>query len=366
MSDKITILCAGPGLGFYVPGIVMQRQMKELGIQAETYVFEECLIDSKKANFRKTKENFHRNFSFALMGQKLAKDPSASINPAKMDTLINKWLEEGCNKFIVLSGFWLPVINQFLIYSGGDANVDLCHVDADYSSSWGLFDTSSDIYTEIWFNHWESRKINFYLNIDRKSPVPFNERGSECMLHGGGWGMGTYKLKKEELNNNGLKLNIIAYESKDLVQDDTVNNYFMMDPEWDTWDTNPYGEHLFPPLHPVKNKNVELSRLLYKNEGQYPSLYNLIKYCKAIISKPGAGTLLDSISSATPLIILEPFGEYENKNGMLWKEYGMGISFDDWAASGFSENVLEKLHQNILKIRSETDNYVTSYIKRFF
>ncbi len=366
MNDKVTILCAGPGLGFYVPGIIIQRQLNQSGIPAETYVFEEFLVDNKKANLKKTKENFHRNFSFALMGQKLAKDPSESISIPKMESLVRGWIHEGRDKFIVLSGFWLPIIHRFLALYEGKAKIDLCHVDADYSSSWRLFDTSSEQYNEIWFNHWETKKINFYLDIDGEAPVPFHERKDEFMLHGGGWGMGTYKSKKQDLNAHGFRLNILAYETPDLEQDDSINNYFLMNPAWNTWDTLPSGEHMFPPLSPAKTGAKELSERLHQNEDRYPSLYNLLKYSKAIISKPGAGTLLDSLSSATPLIILEPFGEYENKNGKLWKEYGMGISFEDWASSGFSESILEQLHRNLLEKRSETSNYVTTYIKRFF
>lgn len=364
MNDKITILCAGPGLGFYVPGVVIQRQLAALGIPAETLVFETYLIDEKKANIKKTKENFHRNFSFALMGQKLAKDPSTSIDFSKADLLVEGWIKEGRDKFILLSGFWLPIINRFLALNPTEAHIDLCHVDADYSSSWGLFDTSSEKYNEIWFNHWDSRKINFYLNIDQQEPIPFSERKDEFMLHGGGWGMGTYKTKKQLLNDRGFKMNLIAYETRDVEKDD-LNNYFLMNPEWNTWDLDAEGRHLFPPLEVINKSNCTLNELLHTNEGCYPSLYNLVKYSKAIISKPGAGTLLDSLSSATPLIILEPFGAYENKNGMLWEEYGMGISFNKWAETGFSENKLEELHRNILDVRAKTDNYVTSYIKRF-
>lgn len=49
MNNTVTILCSGFGLGFYVPGLLMERRFTALGIQAEIEVFETLMSDSKNS-----------------------------------------------------------------------------------------------------------------------------------------------------------------------------------------------------------------------------------------------------------------------------------------------------------------------------
>ncbi len=67
------------------------------------------------------------------------------------------------------------------------------------------------------------------------------------------------------------------------------------------------------------------------------------------MSKPGGGTLLDSLWSATPAVLLEPFGAHEQRNADLWIQLGYGISFEDWQNQGFAPEVLQELHEALLK-----------------
>ncbi len=357
-----TILCAGPGLGFYVPGIIMNRQLKKKHIPSVVHVFEAFLIEAKKANVRKTKAKFHENFSYALMAQNLAKDPTPYLDEDAIKNLLDTWEMEQRDAFVVFSGFWISVLQRFVSERNvSDISIDLCHVDADHSTSWKLFDTTPLLYHHVWFNNWERKSVDFHMNITEEPAVPFKKRKNEFVIHGGGWGMGTYKDKITSLNSLGFQLNIIAYEPPDPEDMDPLNKYFLLDPEWNTWDLNAMGENLFPPLCPIKHAlPPDFSK---SREMDHPLLYDIIRESKAIISKPGAGTLMDSISSATPLIILEPFGAYENKNGLLWKHFGLGISLEEWAASGYSEEILEKLHHNLLEVSKTSKNYIESYIK---
>ncbi|MFF8914745.1 hypothetical protein ACF08M_15855 [Streptomyces sp. NPDC015032] len=42
-----------------------------------------------------------------------------------------------------------------------------------------------------------------------------------------------------------------------------------------------------------------------------------------MVSKPGGGTLLDLLRSATPFALLEPSGEHEVHNAQLWCDLGL-------------------------------------------
>ena len=68
-----------------------------------------------------------------------------------------------------------------------------------------------------------------------------------------------------------------------------------------------------------------------------------------MVSKPGGGTLLDSLTAATPIVLLPPWGEPEAKNGELWEELGFGIDFQRWRETGFDYRVLEDLHHRLLE-----------------
>jgi hypothetical protein len=68
----------------------------------------------------------------------------------------------------------------------------------------------------------------------------------------------------------------------------------------------------------------------------------------AVVSKPGGGTLLDSLAAATPIVLLAPWGEPEAKNGALWEELGFGIDYHRWRRTGFDQGVLMKLHDRLL------------------
>ena len=75
--------------------------------------------------------------------------------------------------------------------------------------------------------------------------------------------------------------------------------------------------------------------------------------------------MLDSWAAATPLIMLEPFGDYEAKNGALWQEFGFGIPFAEWEAGGFAAESLEPLHQNLLRSQDHVPGYVQTWYPKF-
>jgi UDP-N-acetylglucosamine:LPS N-acetylglucosamine transferase len=76
-----------------------------------------------------------------------------------------------------------------------------------------------------------------------------------------------------------------------------------------------------------------------------------VREAMAVVSKPGGGTLLDSLAAATPIVLLTPWGEPEAKNGALWEELGFGIDFQRWRETGFDHRVLEDLHHRLLEAR---------------
>ncbi|SEB06997.1 hypothetical protein SAMN05443550_109201 [Pedobacter hartonius] len=357
----VTVLNAGPGMGFYVPGVIMARQLNEAGVPAKVHVFESFYKRDKKNIIPRMKSKFHKSFSFALMGQNIASDPGGALDEELVAALYKSWIQEKRQYFVVFSGFWIPVLNRFLeMTDSAYFRIDLCHLDADYSVSWKMHDCRFPSARTHWFHSWENRKVNYHMDVDASDPIPFHDRNNNLVIHGGGWGLGDFEAKGEELIHTHFSMSVIVYEDPDSEKVNPKADYYFLDPKWNIWELNENNEHTFPPLYYL-NKAANNQKELLDNSHSSP-LYKIVRNSKAIISKPGAGTLIDSLSSATPLITLEPYGNSENKNGMLWKAYGLGMSFEDWRETNFSTAVLEQIHRNLLNIRSETPNFITSYI----
>jgi UDP-N-acetylglucosamine:LPS N-acetylglucosamine transferase len=87
----------------------------------------------------------------------------------------------------------------------------------------------------------------------------------------------------------------------------------------------------------------------YRRNPHFPPAHAHVRGAKAVISKPGGGTLLDSLAAATPVVLLAPWGTPEASNGALWEALGFGIEFERWRETEFDDRVLEALHHNLLE-----------------
>jgi hypothetical protein len=362
-SSRTMILCAGPGLGFYVPGLILSNQLNKEGLSSGVAVFESLFVKEKSGNIALAREKFHKDFSFARMAQKMAKDPSPFIDGEKLRELFANWDREEVKTLILLSGFWIPVVNQYVRQRADSSTaVVLCHLDAANSTSWDLFGGEDYGYRHVWFCNWEKEEVNFHLAISPEESIPFEERTSRVVVHGGGWGLGTYNEKISPLGVAGFDLDIIAYQYDDMHQMDQRYRYYLLDPLWNSWEKDMHGNHCFPPsrlIHDSSDGPGPSESARQSGDSHY--LYELIRRSKAIVSKPGAGTLIDSLSSATPLVYLDPFGEYERKNALLWNQYGLGIAYDEWEKTQFSESVLQKINRNLVRMKARTQSF-TDYI----
>jgi hypothetical protein len=163
--------------------------------------------------------------------------------------------------------------------------------------------------------------------------------------------MGTYRERVEELVEQGIQLDVIAYEGRDVTAAGV--RYFMVDPNWHPWLDNGY-----PPFGEV---HADGSTEFARSSGRHGS-FDLTRAAIATVSKPGGATLLDSLWSATPAVLLEPFGAHEQRNADLWCELGFGIPFDTWRATGFDPQLLRPLHERLLK--AEVPDYAEELARR--
>lgn len=359
MSNKMTtILCSGVALGVYIPAMLLNHTLRKEKVLTDVVVLENLIMKEKKDKINDNKKAFHNSFAVALKGQKMARDIRPSLDEDIVQSLFEQWEREKRKDFIIFSGFWLPIIEDYLHKTGyTDSRIDLCHMDADYSASWKNYKNICSKYNNIWLFSWEEKCVHCEIAITDKVPVPYEQRHNRFVIHGGGWGMGTYQSKIPQLEKEKIPLDIVIYDMCEAENKKEQNRYFMVSPDWSPWMKNDAGEHEFPYFGQV----LEAGEATYKNRKAYHELFDIIRYDKAIISKPGGATLLDSLASATPIIMLDSFGAYEHKNMLLWEHMGFGIRYEEWERSNFSMDMLEGLHDNLMGIRGALLDYGRAY-----
>lgn len=357
INGKILLLASGVALGVYIPPIIICKQLKKAGIDTEFFVIENLIIDDKIENILKNKFAFHIDFKIALTGQKLSAVSDYGIDRYKVQSLYVYWDEIKISKIIVFSGFWLSIVDEYIKKRNRVISVDLCHLDCSISASWKKHKELIKIYNNIWFFDFKHSKVCYFLQVSRDEIMNFDERDKRCIIHGGGWGMGTYKDKIRELDENGINLDVINYQPHEIYTRNKSFRNFLISPNWKAWEKKD-NEYIFPPFFEFKQPCfVEIN-----NNLDYPKVYDLIRQAAAIISKPGGATLIDSFSSATPIILLDPFGEYEKSNADLWKKLGFGIDYDKWAEMGYTSDILYTMHINIKNALHRSINFIDLFI----
>ncbi|MBB3108131.1 hypothetical protein FHS18_000159 [Paenibacillus phyllosphaerae] len=357
MQKKLYVLCSGFGLGFYNPGLLLCAQLERRGISAEALVFESCLRNDKIDGIGSTRSAYHHNFQAALVGAKMPIDTRNSLDEDKVEQLLAEWERGGAGNFVLLSGNWVYLIDLYKQRAKVPVQADILYVDSDYAPSFASlrkfvpdYETG---YRELWPFNSRTSEITAYLPVSEDPAIPFAQRESRYVVHGGGWGMGTYQHTIPELEARGLLLDIVAYEWGETRRSGSAaSRYYMNDPNWHTWDTDAEGKHTFPPFSQI----IDGEAVGFAIHPDRHGLYDVIRRAKGIVSKPGAGTLIDSLASATPIIMLDAFGKHEQKNADLWMKHGLGIRYADWLSSGCNESLLDLPHANLLKKKAECAN----------
>ncbi|WP_375502641.1 hypothetical protein [uncultured Nostoc sp.] len=359
-QTTITILGSGVALGVYIPALLVNYQLKKHHLKTEVVVLESFYTAESREKLKKHKQVYHQNFSMALMAHRMIRDIQFSLEPELINSLLTTWQTENRLDFIVWSGFWMPILEEYRNrVVPQKLNVDICRIDADISASFKVYTNSQFNDNEIWLWNWEQKRLIYEIPVTNKPSIPYQERNNRFVIHGGGWGIGTYDSKIPDLENRGFELDIVVYDVSETTLRKPKNRYFMVSPNWFPWHKNNSDDYEFPPFREVKDETS------FQNREEYHELYDVISQSQAIISKPGGGTLIDSLASATPIILLEPYGYAEKNNADIWEYLGYGISYNQWKAMDYDISILEKLHKNILNRDKKTINYTDNYAKSF-
>jgi len=355
------ILTSGVALGVHVPGLLLARRLAEAGVPARVDVFERHLPSDQRDRIAASMVAFHRNFRFAKAGLRMAGRNAVGLGADAVAGLLDNWAADQVEQLVVLSGFWMPAAHEYAVRHPG-TRVHACHVDTVASPSFAAeVSQVPDAHRrqvdhhDIWLLEQRAGSVARTIPVSHDDPLPWSARNGRLLAHGGGWGMGTYATDADELAAKGFPLDLIAYEHADVTAPAGGRRYFMIDPGWRPWHDNG-----FPPFGQVDaNGQVRFER----GQAHHDS-FHLTRSALAVLSKPGGGTLMDSLAAATPLVLLDPFGDHEAHNAALWRRLGFGIYFADWVRGGCDVAQLERLHHNLLAARPHVTSYPNALVSR--
>lgn len=353
-SSSVTLLASGNSLGAYIPAMHLHKYLLSQGVGTEVHVLESLYREEVRHKIRFTKQAFHADFSFALMGHKLAKPIDSSLDEEAVQGLLEAWKRAGIFRFAVFTGFWLPILERYKAAAGGLLDIRLIRLDAWDTPSFKVHRQLYSGYNNIWFYEPSKLSPGTYIASDEAEPLPYAQREGRILIHGGGWGIGTYAETILELRKFGHKLDVIVYDPSEVAEDDGVTRYFGTEASWDPWCRDTQGRHTFPPMIRYVRKDGVLQKLSLED---YSAYTNLMRNCAAVISKPGGATLNDSLSFGVPFVMLEPFGDHELHNSTYWEACGFGIRFAEWKAQDFSKSILEEICRRLLEQRSKINHF---------
>ncbi|WP_229521041.1 hypothetical protein [Paenibacillus sp. GM2] len=358
-STPITLLASGNSLGAYIPAMHLYTYLQSRGAGADILVLENLYHEEVRLKIHATKKAFHADFSVARMGHKLAKPVDSSLDEEAVQRLLRSWKQAGVFRFAVFTGFWIPILERYKQAVDKPLDIQLIRLDAWDTPSFKVHKQLYPGYDNVWFYDSSKLSPSSYITSDNVGPLPYAERAGRLLIHGGGWGIGTYASTITELRRLGYHLDVIVYDPSEVGEDDGITRYYGAEPSWDPWSRDALGRHTFPPMIRYVRRRGVLSAFPL---GAYSAYTDLLRNCAAIISKPGGATLNDSLSYGIPFVMLEPFGDHELHNSAYWESCGLGVRFDKWKARDFSKLHLEGIYRCLLEQRAIINHFGEEYL----
>ncbi len=340
----VTILASGVGLGLYIPSVLIERALARAGVRAEVLVIEGLYTPQHQRAHTAHRDAHHASFALAQLAHRMARGVAHCLDEARVDALLARWRDEARREFVVWAGYWLPLLERHRIASGLALEVDHCRIDAIRSASFRVHPALDARGREIWLWHEAAGRIEHEIPVGDAPPIAFESREHRLVVHGGGWNIGTYRDAMHELARTDYALDVVVHDAAEAPAPRGGDRAWMLEPGWHTWEAASHTPPAFPPMREV-TRGVPGQRI----DGlACHAMHEVIRHAKAIVSKPGGCTLIDSLAAATPVVMLDAYGDAEQANARLWQRLGYGIDLATWRASGFDPGVLPRLHANLV------------------
>jgi hypothetical protein len=354
----VTILTSGIGLGVYIPALLIQRQLEGLGVAAEVEVIEGYYTAENLRRHIAVREACRKNFALAKMSYRMTRPVLDNLDRHAVDRLLDRWAAQRRTEFIVWAGFWLPVLEDYRRrVPASRVRRDLCRIDAEVSASFKVHQALEGDATPIWLWNAADMALHHEIPVTHEVPIPFADREKRLVVHGGGWGLGTYAETLPALAHAGYALDIVVHDPSERSVFGPRDRCWTFDPSWEPWHRDAAGRLVFPAVGAVAADGA----VSYSQNDAFHGFHRVIRSAVGIVSKPGGCTLIDSLAAATPVILLEAYSPGEQANGAVWESHGFGMPFKDWAAGGFDPTVLARAHAALAAHRHSPGGYPAAF-----
>ena len=168
---------------------------------------------------------------------------------------------------------------------------------------------------------------------------PFDAREFAFVTHGGGWAMGDFRSVLTQLPGPAA---ILLPRDRAMAEKD---------------DLLPRAS-LFFDIDLGTDAACEFARLAQVTETGYRILppmphhgaLDVIARSRAIVSKPGGATVVDSYLAQTPVLFLDPISQYEQGNAEFIQQSGIGMRLSDFLAKGADPALLQTCAANLARL----------------
>lgn len=336
---KVLLLSSSLALGVYVPAKMLQDELRCLDTETDIHIVEGLFQIDKKINIEVNKRKFGENFKLAKAAHTMPNHFSKSIDETLKEQCFKKWNAGNYSLIIVMSGFWLDLVYEYDWNYAHNSKIILLHLDSAESHSWHQSTSLRNSYKEMWFFSESNNQINYKI-----CTRPYiHEENKSIIVHGGGWNMGEYKDAIRTMNQAGYRLSVIVNYIKDIPSFDIDNDYYVLQANFT------YDLVLENPTYPCLMRFIN-GKLVVLQENNNNPFADLINSSCAIISKPGGGTLIDSLTYGIPLIFTEELAKYELCNAQLWVRKGLGMLFEEFIKLTDKKKHLLDMRRNIINL----------------
>jgi hypothetical protein len=340
-------------LGTHVPGLLINEAFLARGVASRVNVLEALFPDDVRQRIQTAKIRYGHSFRMAKAAHAMASDQSELIPVEAAEGLFAEWDESGVSAITVLSGFWLGTVRAYVDRRPG-VLVETCHLDAIPSPSHRRA-VEVPGSTHSWLLDAQKNSLNEGIPIGGDGvQLPWVSRPIGLLAHGGGWGMGTHADAALELAEAGEGVSLIVTEPRDVPVHGL--SVFHQDPGWEAW-----SDAGFPRLAAGQGR----AATPFENRDRWSDAFELTRRSRAVVSKPGAGTLVDSLNAATPVLFTEALGDWELANQSVWCALGFGMTLAEWVRKR-DPAVLEAMHERLRVAGSRTTSYPDRLVAQGF
>lgn len=348
-AHTINILSSIIGYGIYFPALIIYEQLKALNYNVNIYIIERYFDEQATAEFERTKKAFQKDVRLVQIASRIPVKYTKKLSRSKTEPLFQEWSDAHTTHFLCFSGLWLDTLQSYK-EQHPTCSIDICRVDSAVSATWeALMRHENLIANDLSFFNARTKKINYILNIPEVKPLPYSKRTNNVAIHGGGWDLGDFAKMTDQFTND-YHVNLIVNKIQDIT-DENITLYA------NQLNWNPLYDNGFPPFGSID----KTSKLITKNYQKHPGILTVLAQSKAIVSKPGGMTLMDSLVTETPLLFLTSVGKNEHSNQQLWETLQLGISLKVWLQSDQKERLLQEMQRKLLEIKTKTPCFITRY-----